>query len=129
MELIWANKDKSLLSKADGGYEWGEPDDPRILPGDGFQLVKTVGEPVGEAPGNLLINGSCLIALRTLAEVSPYKEAYAGKVKLIYLDPPFNAGSMKTAPPEVKTPMVAVLRDAFRYQGRIAWTAAREPAA
>jgi adenine-specific DNA-methyltransferase len=92
MELIWANKDKSLLSKADGGYEWVEPDDPRILPGDGFQLVKTVGEPVGEALGNLLINGSCLIALRTLAEVSPYKEAYAGKVKLIYLDPPFNAG-------------------------------------
>jgi adenine specific DNA methylase Mod len=91
VELTWTNKDKGLLSLEDGGYEWVEPGDPRTLPGGGFQLARSIGEVTGEVPGNLLINASCLSALRALGEVSPYKESFAGKVKLIYLDPPFNA--------------------------------------
>ena len=36
---------------------------------------------------NLIIKGNNLLALHTL------KEIYAGKVKLIYIDPPYNTGS------------------------------------
>src|SRR5690606_35130845 len=36
---------------------------------------------------NLIIKGNNLLALHTL------KEKYAGKVKLIYIDPPYNTGS------------------------------------
>ena len=35
---------------------------------------------------NLIIKGNNLIALHSL------KERYAGKVKLIYIDPPYNTG-------------------------------------
>lgn len=40
-----------------------------------------------EEKDNLIIKGNNLIALHTI------KEKYAGKVKLIYLDPPYNTGS------------------------------------
>jgi len=54
-----------------------------------FHLLKTdeklsVGEP---GSGNLLIEGDNLLALKALL---PY---YAGKVKCIYIDPPYNTGS------------------------------------
>lgn len=45
------------------------------------------GEPVDEFDNeNLIIKGNNLIALHSL------KDRYAGKVKLIYLDPPYNTG-------------------------------------
>ncbi len=37
--------------------------------------------------GNLLVQGRCLLALEALL---PY---YAGKVRCIYIDPPYNTGS------------------------------------
>ena len=54
-----------------------------------FHLLKTnqelsVGEP---GSGNLLVQGDNLIALKALL---PY---YAGKVKCIYIDPPYNTGN------------------------------------
>ena len=43
---------------------------------------------VGEADaGNLLVQGDNLVALKALL---PY---YAGKVKCIYIDPPYNTGN------------------------------------
>lgn len=47
------------------------------------------GKPVSSFSGddNLIIKGNNLIALHSI------KERYAGKVKLIYIDPPFNTGT------------------------------------
>jgi adenine specific DNA methylase Mod len=92
VEFTWTNKDKSLLSLESGQYEWVEPGDPRTLPNAPFGLVDSVGALVDVASENLLIKGSCLVALRSLGEASPYKETYADKVKLVYMDPPFNTG-------------------------------------
>lgn len=53
----------------------------------GFRKFDTEGEqPVTEitATDNLLVKGNNLLVLHT------FKKAYAGKVKLIYIDPPFN---------------------------------------
>jgi adenine specific DNA methylase Mod len=57
--------------------------------GVSFRLLKSneglsVGEP---GSGNLLVQGDNLIALKALL---PY---YAGKVKCIYIDPPYNTGN------------------------------------
>ena len=49
---------------------------------DGEHSVADIG-----AKDNLLIKGNNLLALYSL------KKAYAGKVKLIYIDPPYNTGS------------------------------------
>ena len=42
------------------------------------------------AEDNLLIRGDALNALRSLARLPEFAQAYLGKVKLAYLDPPFN---------------------------------------
>lgn len=56
-----------------------------------FHLLKSNEElSVGEAgSGNLLVQGDNLVALKALL---PY---YAGKVKCIYIDPPYNTGNEK----------------------------------
>jgi len=58
-----------------------------------YRLIRCEGElcagPVGE--GNLLVEGDNLEALKALL---PY---YAGKVKCIYIDPPYNTGNEKWA--------------------------------
>jgi hypothetical protein len=38
---------------------------------------------------NLLFTGDSLDALRILCEVPEYRSIYRGKVKLVYIDPPF----------------------------------------
>jgi adenine-specific DNA-methyltransferase len=49
----------------------------------------SVGPDGGVGSGNLLVQGDNLIALKALL---PY---YAGKVKCIYIDPPYNTGNEK----------------------------------
>ncbi len=52
-----------------------------------FHLLRCdPGLSVGEASGNLLVQGDNLLALKALL---PY---YAGQVKCIYIDPPYNTG-------------------------------------
>jgi DNA modification methylase len=41
---------------------------------------------------NLLFTGDALHVLDILAKTPEYSEKYAGKVKLVYIDPPFNTG-------------------------------------
>ena len=49
---------------------------------------RSVGNPgTAEDAGNLLVEGDNLLALKALL---PY---YAGKVKCIYIDPPYNTGN------------------------------------
>src|SRR5207253_9453788 len=53
--------------------------------------VTTVGEVGRErADDNLLIRGDALNALQSLARLPEFAREYHGKVKLAYLDPPFN---------------------------------------
>ena len=69
LELTWVGK-------------YDEPDvEPRILLED---KSKSYGDPANE---NMLIHGDNLIALRAL------EQDYAGRIKCIYIDPPYNTGS------------------------------------
>lgn len=92
LTLSWANKDKALISDGDGGYEWIERDDPRAREVRVLDEVARVGDAAGEVSDNLLIRGDSLDALRALVETPEYAEVYRGKVKLVYIDPPFNTG-------------------------------------
>jgi adenine-specific DNA-methyltransferase len=91
LELTWPHKNGRLL------YEYDKNGNPHPT----FEEVLCTPEPralvdvlqVGSEKGrewddasNLLIRGDNLTALETL------KRYYAGKIKLIYIDPPFNTG-------------------------------------
>lgn len=91
LELTWTNKPLRLLADEEGHYEWVPPSDYRVAEVRLFDDVSTVGE-VGRqrAQDNLLIRGDALNALRSLAHLPEFAAEYVGKVKLAYLDPPFN---------------------------------------
>jgi adenine-specific DNA-methyltransferase len=91
LELTWTNKQLRLLAHDDGRYEWVPPSDYRVAEVRLLDDVTTVGE-VSEdrARDNLLIRGDALNALRSLARLPEFAAEYLGKVKLAYLDPPFN---------------------------------------
>nr|CAG8493130.1 5792_t:CDS:10 [Entrophospora candida] len=58
------------------------------------RLLKEM-EKVGENPtDNLIICGDSLNALISLSKILEYRKKYVNKVKLIYIDPPFNTGQM-----------------------------------
>ncbi|KKQ47041.1 MAG: hypothetical protein US67_C0061G0001, partial [Candidatus Woesebacteria bacterium GW2011_GWD1_38_10] len=84
LELTWTNKDKSLFYDLESKeYVWVDKKDPRVS--EPRILVKK--NHFGDAKSqNMLIKGDNLLALKAL--VSEYTE----KVKLIYIDPPFNTG-------------------------------------
>lgn len=69
LELTWIGKDKTIKVE------------PRILIHD---ESKDYGD---KNTGNMLIYGDNLLALKAL------EQEYAGKVKCIYIDPPYNTGS------------------------------------
>jgi adenine-specific DNA-methyltransferase len=90
LELTWPHKDRRLLYDYD---DEGKPHprftplgvpEPRVLL-DLDQFGSETGK-AWDAGSNLLIRGDNLLALKSLAET------YAKKVKLIYIDPPFNTG-------------------------------------
>lgn len=93
LELTWTNKQLRLLAHEDGSYEWVSPADYRVAE---VRLLHDAGS-VGDvhdtsdrAKDNLLIRGDALNALTSLIELPEFACEYVGKVKLAYLDPPFN---------------------------------------
>lgn len=80
MELTWIGKDDEPFVI-----------EPRLLlytPEYSFGEVETSTLPNGKPwPGNMLIHGDNLLALRAL------EQDFAGQVKCIYIDPPYNTGS------------------------------------
>ncbi len=92
LTLTWANKDRALLSHGESGYEWVDRDDPRAREVRLLDEVGRVGEVNGDASDNLLIRGDSLDALRALVHTPEFAAEYRGKVKLVYIDPPFNTG-------------------------------------
>ena len=95
LELVWPGKDKFLLVPKDinGKPVWVERDHPAASEVRLADFTGVVGE-VPEDPyaANLLFTGDSLDVLRILCEMPEYRSIYRGKVKLVYIDPPFNTG-------------------------------------
>ncbi|HZQ65690.1 MAG TPA: hypothetical protein VFA66_10735 [Gaiellaceae bacterium] len=69
------------------------PSDYRVAEVRLLHDVLEIGETHAErsrAKDNLLIRGDALNALTSLCELPEFAREYVGKVKLAYLDPPFN---------------------------------------
>lgn len=80
LELTWIGKDEEPLAV-----------EPRLLietPKHSFGEVETGTLPNGKPwKGNMLIHGDNLLALKAL------EQDFAGQIKCIYIDPPYNTGS------------------------------------
>lgn len=92
LELTWTNKHLQLITTESGGYEWVEPGDPRVSEVRLLRDVETVGDLGEVGEDNLLIEGDALHALTSLNRIPELADRYAGKVRLVYIDPPFNTG-------------------------------------
>lgn len=96
LELTWPGKDKFLLLPKDdsGKPVWVERDHPSASEVRLADFTGAVGEVHHTNPyaDNLLFTGDSLDVLRILNEVPEYRREYRGKVKLVYIDPPFNTG-------------------------------------
>ncbi|MEW6862426.1 site-specific DNA-methyltransferase [Trueperella pyogenes] len=107
LQLTWHNKDKALILTETGkyGYTWVDPSDPRYCEThtlvlddyvQGSQTPKSDEFAYSERADldpqddNLLILGESGDVLEALTRVPELAEKYVGKVKLIYIDPPFN---------------------------------------
>lgn len=107
LELTWYNKDLALIPTTDGryGYSWVHPTDPRYcevrpLVMDDFvegkqnpkedKYVYSERADLTPQTDNLLIHGESGDVLEALTRVPELADKYAGRVKLIYIDPPFN---------------------------------------
>ncbi|MBA5243477.1 site-specific DNA-methyltransferase [Corynebacterium haemomassiliense] len=107
LELTWTNKNKALIPTEQGryGYTWVDPRDPRycetrVLTVDetvaGTRADKEEGTTYSERADlepqsdNLLILGESGDVLEALTRMPEWSEKYVGKVKCIYIDPPFN---------------------------------------
>lgn len=102
LELTWTDKEKALLSTGDGKYDYTfvDPSDYRVSE---VRLLHEVSRHDAEVPegfeppfepttDNLLITGDAMHALDALRTIPEYADKYLGKVKLCYIDPPFNTG-------------------------------------
>jgi hypothetical protein len=81
------------LWDVDGSYRWVPGSDYRIAEVRLLHDSGTVGEvhqASRRAADNLLIRGDALNALTSLAKIPEFQREYLGRVKLAYLDPPFN---------------------------------------
>ncbi|MCC3762563.1 site-specific DNA-methyltransferase [Glycomyces sp. TRM65418] len=103
LELTWTDKDKTLLSTGDGRYDYTfvDPSDYRVSEVRLLREVERFEAPVppgrpadlpAPTSGNLLVTGDAMHVLDALAKIPEYAEQYLGKVKLVYIDPPFNTG-------------------------------------
>jgi adenine-specific DNA-methyltransferase len=89
VELTWTNKDLRLLSHGVDTYEWVNLNDWRVTEVRTLRLVETVGD---KGSGNLLIEGDAAHTLDAILKIPELAKKYKGKVKLCYIDPPFNTG-------------------------------------
>ncbi len=97
--LTWANKSLRLLAHDEGNYEWVDPSDFRVSEVRLLHSVSRVGEVHADrarAKDNLLIRGDSLHALTSLLRIPEFAAEFEGKVKLVYIDPPFNTGQAFT---------------------------------
>lgn len=96
LELTWPDKDRFLLVPKDdeGKPVWVDREHPaaaEVRVSDFTDAIGDVNETDPHAD-NLLLTGDSLDVLRILTTVPEYARRYKGKVKLVYIDPPFNTG-------------------------------------
>lgn len=113
LQLTWYNKDKALIPSQEGRYDytWVEPSDPRVRevhPLIFDEYVRGVQSPKDDeyeysecadlvpSEDNLLILGESGEVLKALTRTPELAEKYVGKVKLVYIDPPFNTAQTFT---------------------------------
>ena len=102
LELTWTDKGKALLSTGNGKYDYMfvDPSDYRVSE---IRLLHEISRHHTEVPDdfeppfeptidNLLITGDAMHVLDALRMIPEYADKYLGKVKLCYIDPPFNTG-------------------------------------
>lgn len=98
LELTWTNKDKFLLTPKDetGKPVWVERGHPAAHEIRTTTFGQAFGETSDDNPysDNLLFQGDALDVLRTLTKSPEFRDEYRGKVKLVYIDPPYNTGSV-----------------------------------
>lgn len=98
LELTWTNKQLRLLAHDDSSYEWVAPSDYRVAEVRLLHDVASVGEVAARrAASNLLIRGDALHALTSLGKLPEFAREYVGRVRLCYIDPPFNTGQAFTS--------------------------------
>ena len=94
-ELTWTNKRLRLLAHRNEGYECVPPHDYRVsevrLLRDAVLVGRTRATD-SRSSDNLLIRGDALNALVSLSELPEFASEYVGRVRLAYIDPPFNTG-------------------------------------
>lgn len=91
LELTWTNKQLRLLAHEDGSYEWVNPADYRVAEVRLLHDVSVIGDGAKErSSDNLLIRGDSLNVLTSLIRLPEFSREYLGRVKLAYIDPPFN---------------------------------------
>ena len=107
LQLTWYNKDTALIPTETGkyGYMWVDPRDPRYCEthnlvfdervegsqtpkNDKFNYSKRAD--LKPQDDNLMILGESGDVLESLTHVPELTDKYVGKVKLVYIDPPFN---------------------------------------
>lgn len=111
LELTWTDKDRALLSIGDGKYDYTfvEPSDYRVSEVRLLHEVERIDAPTPDGrpadlptptTENLLITGDAMHVLDALAKIPEYADRYLGRVKLVYIDPPFNStlGRLRSPP-------------------------------
>src|ERR1039458_6133169 len=105
LERTWTDKGKAILSVGDGQYDYTfvELFDYRVSE---VRLLQFIDRIKATTPGNrpeglpeptddnLLITGDALHVLDALNKLPEFAQQYVGKVKLVYIDPPFNTGKI-----------------------------------
>ena len=88
IRLDWSERESGLLSLERCRTTWTSPEDLRLRE---VRLLHVANQ-VGDGSDNLLIRGDAQHALGSLLGLDDYRARYAGKVRLCYIDPPFNTG-------------------------------------
>ncbi len=93
LELTWMGKDQALIPTEENTYKytWVDKNDPRACQTHYLIDEGHVGDlSDGGIHNNLLVTGDSGDALEALTRVPELAEKYVGRVKCIYIDPPFN---------------------------------------
>ncbi|HWH00297.1 MAG TPA: site-specific DNA-methyltransferase, partial [Pilimelia sp.] len=91
IELQWVNKHLSLATTEAGDHQWAASTDHRVAE---VRLVNPTAQ-VGRPSDNLLVRGDSAHALGSLTRLDEFRDRYRGRVRLCYIDPPFNTGETK----------------------------------
>lgn len=96
LELVWPGKDRHLLNPCgeSGRPVWVDRDHPTATEVRLVEFTGAHGEVDEDNPyaENLLVTGDSLDVLRVLAHTPEFRQEFRGKIKAVYIDPPFNTG-------------------------------------